>query len=59
VTAIRTAGVLCLVLLGTLGCGKDENDDDACPQPMQTVVGPDLGPDLSSVPACTLPDPEQ
>jgi hypothetical protein len=58
-TAIRIAGVLCLMLLGTLGCGKDETDDDACPEPHQTIVGPVLGPDLSSVPACKLPDPEE
>jgi hypothetical protein len=53
-----SAGVLCLVLLGALGCGKEDTDDE-CPPPAQTIVGPDLRPDLSSVPACKLPDPEQ
>jgi hypothetical protein len=58
VTAIRIAGVLCLMLLGPFGCGKDDTGN-ACPEPTQSVVGPDLGPDLSSVPACKLPDPEE
>ena len=57
-TAITTAGALCLMLLGALGCGKDE-DEDLCPPPHQSIIGPDLRPDLSSVPACKLPDPEE
>ena len=57
--AIRWAGVVYLVVLGALGCGKDEDDDDTCPPPHQSIVGPDSRPDLSSVPACKLPDPEE
>ena len=55
---IRSAGVVCLVVTGALGCGR-EDDQDLCPAPHQAMVGPNLGPDLSSVPACKLPDPEQ
>jgi hypothetical protein len=56
--AVRSAGVVCLVVLGGLGCGKEE-DDDTCPPPHQAIVGPDVGPELSSVPACKLPDPQE
>ena len=52
--AIRFSGVACLVALAALGCGK-ENDDDTCPEPTQSIVGPDLRPDLSMVPECKLP----
>jgi len=56
--AIRSVGVVCLVVLGALGCGKDD-DGDACPEPTQSIVGPDLRPDLSSVPECRLPDQDR
>ena len=56
--AIRTAGGVCLVALGALGCGK-ENDDDTCPPPAPSIVGPDLRPDLSMVPECKLPATNQ
>jgi len=56
--AIRSVGVVCLVALGALGCGKDD-DSDACPEPTQSIVGPDLRPDLSSVPECRLPNQDR
>jgi hypothetical protein len=52
---IRPAGVLCLALLGALGCGDDKSDD-TCPEPTQTIVGPEAAPSLSSVPACQPAD---
>jgi hypothetical protein len=52
--AIRSTGVAWLVALAALGCGKDK-DDDTCPEPTQSIVGPDLRPDLSMVPECKLP----
>lgn len=52
--AIRSAGMVCLVTLGALGCGKGEADD-TCPPPNQSIVGPDLRPDLSMVPECKVP----
>jgi len=54
--AIRSSGVACLVALAAaVGCGKD-NEDDTCPEPTQSIVGPDLRPDLSMVPECKLPN---
>jgi hypothetical protein len=55
---IRSAGIVCLVVLGAVGCGKDD-EDDLCPAPTQSILGPDLRPDLSLVPECRLPDPER
>ena len=56
---IRSAGVVGLVVLGALGCGKDDSDDATCPPPHQAIAGPDVGPELSSVPECKLPDTGQ
>jgi hypothetical protein len=55
---IRSAGVLCLLLLGALGCGDDDSEDE-CPAPTQAIVGPAIGPSLSSVPACEPRDQPQ
>jgi hypothetical protein len=52
-SAIRAAGVAYLVALG-VGCGKDD-DEDLCPEPTQSIAGPDLRADLSMVPECKLP----
>jgi hypothetical protein len=56
--AIRSAGVICLLTLAFAGCGNDE-DDDTCPEPAQSIVGPSVRPDLSSVPVCKLPEQPQ
>jgi hypothetical protein len=56
--AIRSAGIICLVTLAAAGCSKDD-DDDTCPEPAQSIVGPSVRPDLSSVPECKLPEQPQ
>jgi hypothetical protein len=38
-SAIRAAGVACLVVLGALGCGKDD-DEDLCPSRRSPSPGP-------------------
>jgi hypothetical protein len=53
-SAIRAAGVVCLLVLGALGCGKND-DEGLCPEPTQSIAGPDLRPDLSMVPECKPP----
>lgn len=58
-SVLRCTGLVCLVVLGALGCGKDDSDDATCPPPHQAIAGPDVGPELSSVPECKLPDTGQ
>ena len=37
--------------------GGDDDKSEECPEPTQTIAAPDeVGPDLSLVPECKLPD---
>jgi hypothetical protein len=54
----RTLPLLFALLLSAVACSGDDSDEN-CPEPTQSIVAPTTGPDLSSVPACNLPEPEE
>jgi hypothetical protein len=56
--AIRYGGVIALVAVSASGCGKNE-DDETCPEPAPSLVGPSARPDLSTVPACKVPEQDR
>ncbi|HKU62353.1 MAG TPA: hypothetical protein VJQ44_14100 [Gemmatimonadales bacterium] len=52
----RPMAVATALLLGAVACGDDDKSEE-CPEPTQTIAAPDeVGPDLSLVPECKLPD---
>jgi hypothetical protein len=55
----RSTTILAAALvLSAVACGDDDRSDE-CPQPTQSIVGPDeVRPALSMVPECKRPDPQ-